>query len=219
MLALATTSAASLLLGGGRLPRLRFQSLRGPIKAPIRRAAFPLPSAGARSHPLAPVFASALPLPVTTAPPPQLLEEDGMVRVTTAVRRIAVLVACGMLAAAWCRRALAVGATAGAGAQGAVEAAVGIGGEVLRGWWPKMLQVLQLVREQGIILAVLLGLSAFFSMAETSITTLWPWKVRTTSLTSPIFLISLLGWYSTQSDRLMVMLYESAFSCVIYLGH
>uniref|UniRef100_A0A0D3FKZ0 CNNM transmembrane domain-containing protein n=1 Tax=Oryza barthii TaxID=65489 RepID=A0A0D3FKZ0_9ORYZ len=38
--------------------------------------------------------------------------------------------------------------------------------------------ILQLLREQGIILAVLLGLSAFFSMAETSITTLWPWKVR-----------------------------------------
>jgi hypothetical protein len=84
-----------------------------------------------------------------------------MVRVTTAVRRIAVLVACGMLAAAWCCRALAVGATAGAGAQGAVEASVGIGGEALRGGWPKVLQVLQLVREQGIILAVLLGLSAF----------------------------------------------------------
>ncbi|KAL8150685.1 hypothetical protein V2J09_020493 [Rumex salicifolius] len=34
------------------------------------------------------------------------------------------------------------------------------------------------IKEQGLILAVLLGLSAFFSMAETSITTLWPWKVR-----------------------------------------
>jgi hypothetical protein len=31
--------------------------------------------------------------------------------------------------------------------------------------------------EQGLILAALLGLSAFFSVAETSITTLWPWKV------------------------------------------
>ncbi|GMY31024.1 DUF21 domain-containing protein At1g55930, chloroplastic-like isoform X6, partial [Fagus crenata] len=30
---------------------------------------------------------------------------------------------------------------------------------------------------KGLILAALLGLSAFFSMAETSITTLWPWKV------------------------------------------
>ncbi|GMY31026.1 duf21 domain-containing protein, chloroplastic [Fagus crenata] len=32
-------------------------------------------------------------------------------------------------------------------------------------------------KDQGLILAALLGLSAFFSMAETSITTLWPWKV------------------------------------------
>ncbi|XP_073150420.1 putative DUF21 domain-containing protein At3g13070, chloroplastic isoform X2 [Henckelia pumila] len=38
--------------------------------------------------------------------------------------------------------------------------------------------VLTLVKEHGLILAILLGLSAFFSMAETSITTLWPWKVR-----------------------------------------
>ncbi|CAA0815375.1 DUF21 domain-containing protein - chloroplastic [Striga hermonthica] len=48
----------------------------------------------------------------------------------------------------------------------------------LRSSWPKVLQVLTLFREQGLILAALLGLSAFFSMAETSITTLWPWKVR-----------------------------------------
>lgn len=44
--------------------------------------------------------------------------------------------------------------------------------------WPKILQVLTVFKEQGLVLAVLLGLSAFFSMAETSITTLWPWKVR-----------------------------------------
>lgn len=49
---------------------------------------------------------------------------------------------------------------------------------LLRNAWPKTLQVLQVFKEQGIVLAVLLGLSAFFSMAETSITTLWPWKVR-----------------------------------------
>lgn len=83
--------------------------------------------------------------------------------------------ACG----AWCHRALAVAGAAGAaGASGAVEAAAGFGGMALRGGWPRVLQILQLLREQGIILAVLLGLSAFFSMAETSITTLWPWKVR-----------------------------------------
>lgn len=88
-------------------------------------------------------------------------------------------VACGALAAAWCRRAMAVGAAgAGAGAPGAVEAAAGIGGLALRGGWPRVLQILQLLREHGLVLAALLGLSAFFSMAETSITTLWPWKVR-----------------------------------------
>lgn len=47
----------------------------------------------------------------------------------------------------------------------------------MRNAWPKTLQVLQVLKEQGIVLALLLGLSAFFSMAETSITTLWPWKV------------------------------------------
>ncbi|GJU06773.1 putative DUF21 domain-containing protein, chloroplastic [Tanacetum coccineum] len=43
---------------------------------------------------------------------------------------------------------------------------------------PKILMVLKVLKEQGLILAALFGLSAFFSMAETSITTLWPWKVR-----------------------------------------
>ncbi|GKB63864.1 hypothetical protein Tco_0920050 [Tanacetum coccineum] len=41
---------------------------------------------------------------------------------------------------------------------------------------PKILMVLKVLKEQGLILAALFGLSAFFSMAETSITTLWPWK-------------------------------------------
>nr|XP_043619460.1 putative DUF21 domain-containing protein At3g13070, chloroplastic [Erigeron canadensis] len=43
---------------------------------------------------------------------------------------------------------------------------------------PKLLMLLKVFKEQGLILAALFGLSAFFSMAETSITTLWPWKVR-----------------------------------------
>lgn len=47
-----------------------------------------------------------------------------------------------------------------------------------RSAWPKILQLLHVFKDQGLILAALLGLSAFFSMAETSITTLWPWKVR-----------------------------------------
>lgn len=44
--------------------------------------------------------------------------------------------------------------------------------------WPKFVQVMEVFRDQGVLLSVLLGLSAFFSMAETAITTLWPWKVR-----------------------------------------
>ncbi|KAK3031986.1 hypothetical protein RJ639_036191 [Escallonia herrerae] len=69
-----------------------------------------------------------------------------------------------------CRRVLAVEVLSG-GVLGRSEV-------YLRGVWPKVLQVLYVFKEQGLILVALLGLSAFFSMAETSITTLWPWKVR-----------------------------------------
>ncbi|KAK7371942.1 hypothetical protein VNO80_05309 [Phaseolus coccineus] len=65
--------------------------------------------------------------------------------------------------------------------EGVVDAGYGVIGQsilLLRNTWPKVLQVLRIFKEQGLVLAVLLGLSAFFSMAETSITTLWPWKVR-----------------------------------------
>ncbi|PWA62092.1 FAD-binding, type 2, Gliding motility-associated protein GldE [Artemisia annua] len=63
----------------------------------------------------------------------------------------------------------------------AMEGGSGLEGVVnVKGFWngPKFSQVLRVFREQGLILAGLLGLSAFFSMAETSITTLSPWKVR-----------------------------------------
>lgn len=67
-------------------------------------------------------------------------------------------------------------------AEGVVNAGYGVIGQsillLLRNVWPKTLQVLQVFKEHGLVLALLLGLSAFFSMAETSITTLWPWKVR-----------------------------------------
>ena len=188
-------AATSLLLGGGRLPRFQFQSLRAPTKPPFFRDTASSPHVPLRRYcarvgprPLAPV--STLPVPVTAAASPPGVEEDGWVRAAAAaVRRVAVAVACGALAAAWCRRAMAVGAAAGAGAAapGAAEAAAGFGGLALHGGWPRVLQVLQLIREQGLVLAALLGLSAFFSMAETSITTLWPWKVNATSLPRPIF--------------------------------
>lgn len=82
------------------------------------------------------------------------------------------VVICGILVAG-CRRAVAVEGVLNAGLNGVFERS----GVVLRSSWPKVLQVLRVFKEQGLILAALLGLSAFFSMAETSITTLWPWKV------------------------------------------
>lgn len=79
---------------------------------------------------------------------------------------------CGVLVFG-CRRVLA--------SEGVVNAGYGVIGQsilLLRTAWPKISQLLRVFKEQGLILAALLGLSAFFSMAETSITTLWPWKVR-----------------------------------------
>ncbi|KAL7185146.1 hypothetical protein ACSBR2_027140 [Camellia fascicularis] len=73
----------------------------------------------------------------------------------------------------WCQRVFAV--------EGVVNLGYGVIGQrilLLKSYWPKVLQVLMIFKEQGLVLAALLGLSAFFSMAETSITTLWPWKVR-----------------------------------------
>ncbi|CAL5415838.1 unnamed protein product [Camellia sinensis] len=65
--------------------------------------------------------------------------------------------------------------------EGVVDSGYGVIGQnilLLKSYWPKLSQVLGVFNEQGLVLAALLGLSAFFSMAETSITTLWPWKVR-----------------------------------------
>lgn len=64
--------------------------------------------------------------------------------------------------------------------EGVVNAGYGVIGQsilLLKSTWPIMSKVLRLFKEQGLLLALLLGLSAFFSLAETSITTLWPWKV------------------------------------------
>ncbi|XP_052178041.1 putative DUF21 domain-containing protein At3g13070, chloroplastic isoform X1 [Diospyros lotus] len=91
------------------------------------------------------------------------------------VKRGAVLAAavvCGAFVFG-CRRAFAV--------EGVVGAGYGVIGQsilLLKNCWPKVVQVLLVLKEQGLILAALFGLSAFFSMAETAITTLWPWKVR-----------------------------------------
>ncbi|CAI0378908.1 unnamed protein product [Linum tenue] len=66
-------------------------------------------------------------------------------------------------------------------AEGVANPGYGVSGQsilLLRNSWPRLQMLLTVFKEQGLILAALLGLSAFFSMAETSITTLWPWKVR-----------------------------------------
>ncbi|XVF38209.1 hypothetical protein REPUB_Repub20aG0080600 [Reevesia pubescens] len=65
-------------------------------------------------------------------------------------------------------------------AEGVVNAGYGVIGLsilLLRNAWPKLSMVLKVFKEQGLVLTALLSLSAFFSMAETAITTLWPWKV------------------------------------------
>ncbi|XP_031284829.1 DUF21 domain-containing protein At1g55930, chloroplastic-like [Pistacia vera] len=79
---------------------------------------------------------------------------------------------CGVLVFG-CKRVFAV--------ESAVNAGYGDIGQsilLLKNAWIKVSQVLRVFKEQGLVLATLLGLSAFSSMAETSITTLWPWKVR-----------------------------------------
>lgn len=86
---------------------------------------------------------------------------------------IVAIAACGVFVVTF-QRALAANLIvtgAGVGFWGSAKLA-------LREAWPKVLQVLLVFKDQGLILVALLSLSAFFSMAETSITTLWPWKVR-----------------------------------------
>lgn len=92
-----------------------------------------------------------------------------------------VLVGSGLVLAAMVCGFFVIGCQTALAAEGVLDAGFRVferGGVVFRGAWPKTLQVLLVLKEQGLILAALLGLSAFFSMAETSITTLWPWKVR-----------------------------------------
>ncbi|TYG96139.1 hypothetical protein ES288_A11G323800v1 [Gossypium darwinii] len=87
-------------------------------------------------------------------------------------RGILVAMVCGVLVFG-CRRVFAVDGVANAG--------YGVIGQcilLLRNAWPKASMILKVFKEQGLVLTALLGLSAFFSMAETAITTLWPWKVR-----------------------------------------
>ncbi|XP_012461475.2 putative DUF21 domain-containing protein At3g13070, chloroplastic [Gossypium raimondii] len=87
-------------------------------------------------------------------------------------RGILVAMVCGVLAFG-CKRVFAV--------EGVVNAGYGVIGQsilLLKNAWPKLSMLLKVFKEQGLVLTALLGLSAFFSMAETAITTLWPWKIR-----------------------------------------
>ncbi|KAM5585319.1 DUF21 domain-containing protein [Rosa sericea] len=94
---------------------------------------------------------------------------------------VRVMVKCGVVLAAMVCGVLVYGSRRAFAVEGVVSASYGVVDKctlMFRNAWPKTLLVLQVFKEQGLILAALLGLSAFFSMAETSITTLWPWKVR-----------------------------------------
>lgn len=93
-----------------------------------------------------------------------------------------ILVKRGLVLAAVCCGVLVLGCRGVLAAEGVLNGGfVGSGLEQIKlsltNSLPKVLMVLKVLKEQGLILAALFGLSAFFSMAETSITTLWPWKV------------------------------------------
>ncbi|CAN6557721.1 unnamed protein product [Malus baccata var. baccata] len=167
------------------------RQIKFPVKVLLQNNRYPfrfgpncIGSSGVKRF-LAPRF-EGVDLLVNRAPLKALGEDRESVGGTNAVSGskfdfVEELVKCGVVLAAvvcgvliyGCRRAFAV--------EGVVNAGYGVIGQsilLLRNAWPKTLQVLQVFKEQGLILAALLGLSAFFSMAETSITTLWPWKIR-----------------------------------------
>ncbi|KAJ9563310.1 hypothetical protein OSB04_008470 [Centaurea solstitialis] len=89
-------------------------------------------------------------------------------------RLVLMAVCCGVFLGFGCKRVLAAeGVLNGGGYVGLEQIKLSLMNSL-----PKVLMVLKVLKEQGLILAALFGLSAFFSMAETSITTLWPWKIR-----------------------------------------
>ncbi|KAI7740767.1 hypothetical protein M8C21_001200 [Ambrosia artemisiifolia] len=93
-----------------------------------------------------------------------------------------ILVKKGLILAAVCCGVFVLGCRGALAAEGVLNGGNIVGLEQIKlsmmSSMPKVLMVLKVLKEQGLILAALFGLSAFFSMAETSITTLWPWKVR-----------------------------------------
>ncbi|RWW28229.1 hypothetical protein GW17_00007312 [Ensete ventricosum] len=151
------------------------ESRRARLSVPAPICALGAPSRGflslsARGHLNSCLPASfgvhALPTSVISSCPPDEKIRDGF-------RLVLGAIACWVFVVR-CQRAFA--------AEGTVDTAIGLltsGRASLSRAWPKLLQILHVLREQGLILTALLGLSAFFSMAETAITTLWPWKVPT----------------------------------------
>ncbi|KAK9057214.1 hypothetical protein SSX86_024581 [Deinandra increscens subsp. villosa] len=93
-----------------------------------------------------------------------------------------ILVKRGLILAAACCGVFVLGCRGAVAAEGVLNGGGFVGLDQIKlsmmNSLPKVLMVLKVLKEQGLVLAALLGLSAFFSMAETSITTLWPWKVR-----------------------------------------
>ncbi|KAJ6831992.1 DUF21 domain-containing protein-like, chloroplastic [Iris pallida] len=149
--------------------RLSWRSVGKPPPSPLlpRLITTPprLPSLAASAHP-EPNAAAAEGGPAA----PHRSSIPGGVFSGRGFRVLLAAVAC-VVVATRCQRALAASAD-GFGELASVKLVA------LKEMWPKTKQVLHLFKDQGLILAGLLGLSAFFSMAETSITTLWPWKVR-----------------------------------------
>lgn len=165
--------------------------IRGPnARPPFRTSRFPLQSG--RGHQNSHGFGTFFPFRckrVELSPVVRSFDSDGRKEIPLDERArvfgvlgslrfgsVIAMIACGMLVARSCRSLAA---------EGVVEAGVAAFGSekaVPMVVWPKLFQVLNVLREQGLVLAALLGLSAFFSLAETAITTLWPWKVRFFSL-------------------------------------
>ncbi|KAK1296116.1 DUF21 domain-containing protein [Acorus calamus] len=154
-----TTSSSSLFLGLSRC-----HMLPGRVSARFpRRSIGPLVLGGLGSSKPSVDVGRPKELPV--------VERDPVLKVVLRHGFVLVAVVCGLCVIVGGRRVLAAEGV-GILKSGGVSAVFG------EESWSKFWHVMRMFREQGLVLAALLGLSAFFSMAETSITTLWPWKVR-----------------------------------------
>ncbi|XP_072955970.1 DUF21 domain-containing protein At1g55930, chloroplastic-like [Typha angustifolia] len=180
---LFNSSYSSLLLGNAsrvpssRLFRSKTPNFVAPPLKPFHQLPFPIKTSRVyQCHRRTPLRSASL---LTTRmrsvePRPESSDsKEVFLRILGALARFGVRLVLVAIVAGRCGRVVA--------AEGVADAGFGILGAGkwgLGGSWPKILQILQLFKEQGLILTALLGLSAFFSMAETAITTLYPWKIR-----------------------------------------